>query len=76
MFDAENEDNIFGVGVWEIRGWLPVEVSDFVSESSKKPAALWHMVYDSEPFPPPRGEEDLEESEVIDEPGSLTVSPE
>ena len=62
----ENSDHIVGVADGEIVGWLPLEVSDFVSESSKKPAALWHMVYDSEPSPPPPGEEDLEESEVID----------
>jgi hypothetical protein len=62
----ENSYHIVGVADGEIVGWLPLEVSDFVSESSKKPAALWHMVYDSEPPPRPPGEEDLEESEVID----------
>jgi hypothetical protein len=58
----ENSDDIVDVANGEIVGWLPLEVSDFVSESSKKPAALWHVVYDSDP----PGEEDLEESEVID----------
>lgn len=58
----ENGDDIVDVAHGEIVGWLPLEVSDFVSESSKKPAALWHMVYDSDS----PGEEDLEEYEVID----------
>ena len=60
----ENSDDIVDVANGEIVGWrrLPPEVSDFVSESSKKPAALWHVVHDSDP----PGEEVLEESEVID----------
>ena len=28
-----------------IVGWLSAEESDFVSEETGKPAALWHMVY-------------------------------
>ena len=56
----ENRGHIVGAGDGTIVGWMPSEVSDFVSEFYKKPAALWHMVYDSEAI----GEEDLEEFEV------------
>ena len=60
----KNSHDIVDVANGEIVGWrrLPPEVSDFVSESSKKPAALWHVVHDSDP----PGKEVLEESEVID----------
>jgi len=37
-----------GAADGEIVGWLPLEVADFVSEFFKKPAALWHMVYDNQ----------------------------
>ena len=43
-----------------IVGWLSAEESDFVSEETGKPAALWHMVYNDTGV----GEEDLEEYEV------------
>ena len=58
----EDSAEIVGAADGEIVGWLPLEVSDFVSEFFKKPAALWHMVYDNEAV----GEEDLEEFEVRD----------
>ena len=46
VYDEESGE-IVGAEDGEIVGWLPLEVADFVSEFFKKPAALWHMVYDN-----------------------------
>jgi hypothetical protein len=37
-----------------VTGWLPAEESDFVSEVTKEPAALWHVQFDTDEvaFPP------------------------
>jgi len=43
----EASGEIVGAEDGEVVGWLPLEVADFVSEFFKKPAALWHMVYDN-----------------------------
>ena len=42
-----------------IVGWLPKEESDFKSEQTGEPAALWHILWDD------GQEEDLEEWEVV-----------
>jgi hypothetical protein len=42
-------------------GWLPADESDFVSEETGKPAALWHVELEGD-----LGEEDLEEFELIE----------
>ena len=31
-----------------VTGWLPAEESDFVSEVTKEPAALWHVQFDTD----------------------------
>ena len=43
-----------------VRGWLPAEISNFWSEHSNRPAALWRVVYDNLAI----GQEDLEDFEV------------
>ena len=43
-----------------VRGWLPAELSNFVSEQTGRPAALWRVVYDHVGI----GQEDLEDFEV------------
>lgn len=43
-----------------VRGWLPAELSNFWSEHSRRPAALWRVVYDKADI----GQEDLEDFEV------------
>ena len=42
-------------------GWLPADESDFVSEETGKPAALWHVELEGD-----LGEEDLEEFELVE----------
>jgi len=43
-----------------VSGWLPAELSNFWSEHSRRPAALWRVVYDKADI----GQEDLEDFEV------------
>jgi hypothetical protein len=43
-----------------VRGWLPAELSNFWSDHTGKPAALWRVVYDNDLI----GQEDLEDFEV------------
>ena len=43
-----------------VRGWLPAELSNFWSDHSRRPAALWRVVYDKADI----GQEDLEDFEV------------
>ena len=31
-----------------VTGWLPAEESDFVSELTRDPAALWHVRFDTD----------------------------
>eukprot|EP00960_Hanusia_phi_P029264 747862-Hanusia_phi.AAC.9 len=42
-------------------GFLPKEISDFVSKDTNQPAALWRISFDDEDI----GEEDLEEFEIV-----------
>lgn len=61
-----------GYGKGRIVGWLSASESDFVSERTKRRAALWHVVYEEvcekhkRYAPAAMGEEDLEEHEVRD----------
>ena len=59
-----------GYGKGKIVGWLSASQSDFVNERTKRPAALWHVVFDevcekhNRYSPSAMGEEDLEENEI------------
>ncbi|KAJ1494484.1 hypothetical protein T484DRAFT_1877666, partial [Baffinella frigidus] len=80
VYDGEGEE-VVGAADGTITGWLPKDISDYVSETLVGPAAIYHMVYDeavSETLEEPAalyhmvydeaavGEEDLEEFEVQD----------
>ena len=43
-----------------VEKWLPADKSDFTSEATNEPAALWHIVFDDRTV----GEEDMEEHEI------------
>ena len=43
-----------------VEKWLPADESDFTSEDTNEPAALWHIVFDDRTV----GEEDMEEHEI------------
>ena len=60
ILDANDEVTGFADGT--VTGFLPAELSDFTSEFTGQPAALWHITYDASDM----GEEDLEEVEVDD----------
>eukprot|EP00960_Hanusia_phi_P050952 760518-Hanusia_phi.AAC.2 len=62
LYDDAGEQKVVSAADGTIVGWLPAEVSDFVSEYFKVPAALWHVKFDSAAV----GEEDLEQFEVED----------
>ena len=60
LVDANDEVTGFADGT--VTGFLPSELSDYISEFTGQPAALWHIKYDASDM----GEEDLEEVEVDD----------
>ena len=68
ILDAQGDEVGYGKG--RIVGWLPASQSEFVNERTKRPAALWHVVFEEicevhRRYPPSAmGEEDLEEHEV------------